>query len=586
MKYSDQIAEWLDHLGYTHCFFVGGGNIMHLVDSLSNRLKCIPVIHEVAAGIATEYFNESQYHKKALALVTAGPGLTNIVTAVAGAYLESRELLIIGGQVKTNDLSMNTIRQRGIQEIDGAKILESVTIKSQRIDQPISFESFAKIVSSGAQGRKGPVFIEIPINVQAEQVDYKKMIVTTQLSNNLPLATDEEIVRLSGLIKSAERPIFLIGGGIKRDLYKTLSSDLSKFLIPIATTWNGCDRIDSRDPLYAGRPNTWGQRSANLIIQQSDLVVSLGTRLGLQQTGFNWKEFVPNGRIIQIDIDSAELKKGHPKLLYGICVDANDLLKRLMQQNLGVHDKWLKYVSQIKTDIPLIDPSNQTELGYLSPHTLMKHISEISTSEDAIIPCSSGGAFTVAMQIFEQKYGQIIITNKGLASMGYGLAGAIGVAVAHPEKRVILFEGDGGFAQNIQEIGTAKINNLNIKIFIFDNEGYASIQMTQKNYFSGRYIGCDLSTGLGLPNWKPLLEAWDVPCITLTPESFPGLDFEHMMSQKGLTVFIVKIDPKQTYYPKITSQISEDGSMQSNPLHIMFPDLNSDQMNSVGKYIK
>lgn len=585
MKYSDQIADWLVKMDYTHCFYVGGGNIMHLIESLSNKLECVPVIHEVAAGIAAEYFNESSQGKKAIALVTAGPGLTNIVTAVAGAYLESRELLVIGGQVKTADLAKSQLRQRGIQEIDGVSIVAPITVKSVLLQDVIDFKTFTSLVNHIGESRKGPVFLEIPIDIQAREVNFESEIYINDVTINYPKVSDDQINLLVTKINTAKRPLLLIGGGVSRQTTKKLLHALNTLGLPIATTWNAADRIPSDQQNYAGRPNTWGQRSANLIIQQSDLLIAVGTRLGMQQTGFNWQAFVPHGEIVQVDIDQAELDKIHPKTAMALFGDANTFLFDLLKKDIKSHPDWLAYIRQIRASIPLVEPVNQTREGYISPYLFAEKLSDICAIDDVVIPCSSGGAFTIMMQTFQQKSEQIIVTNKGLASMGYGLSGAIGAAVAHPDKRVILVEGDGGFSQNIQEIGTAAINKLNLKIFIFDDSGYASIRATQKNYFGGRYVGCDRNTGLGLPGWEKLFMAWGVPAMRINNGYEADEQFHTMFKSSGTAAFIVSIDPEQTYFPKITSRITANGSMESNPLHLMTPELTEDQFSTLAKYL-
>ena len=584
MKYSDQIADWLIQLGYTHCFYVGGGNIMHLIESLSKKLTCVPVINEVAAGIAAEYFNETSNGTKALALVTAGPGLTNIVTAVAGAYLESRELLVIGGQVKTADLARGALRQRGIQEIDGVSIVRPITVKSVLVEEPISFEEFKSIVRHDGIYRPGPVFIEIPIDIQARVVE-AEVPGANVLEVRLPRISIDVIAGVATKINEAKRPAILLGGGINRRTAKHLKDKLSQLSIPILTTWNAADRIPSDQTNYMGRPNTWGQRSANLVMQQADLLIAVGTRLGMQQTGFNWQKFIPNGGVIQVDIDKAELEKGHPKIDLGLFGDANQFLEDLLDQKIDGHSDWLNYARSIRDAIPLVEDVNKTANGFLSPYRFAQMLSSVCTDTDVVIPCSSGGAFTIMMQTFEQKGDQKIVTNKGLASMGYGLSGAIGAAVANPSSRTVLVEGDGGFSQNLQEIGTAAINELNLKVFIFDDSGYASIRATQRNYFGGSYVGCDRSTGLGLPNWEKLFAAWDVPVMRLNKDFSEDEKFKDMFDREGLAAFIVSVDPEQTYFPKITSRITENGSMESNPLHKMTPDLAEEQYLKVARYL-
>ncbi|WP_435189575.1 thiamine pyrophosphate-binding protein [Pseudothioglobus sp. nBUS_23] len=585
MKYSDQLAEWLLEMGYTHCFFVSGGNSMHLVESFSRKLDCRAVIHEVAAGIAAEYFNESSEEGKALALVTAGPGITNIISAIAGAYLESRELLVIGGQVKTFDLSLGKLRQNGIQEIDGVSIASSICSSSTTMTQAWNKEKFGKFICSSENGRKSPVFLEIPLDIQAKNVDFTNKIYEPKV-HNFKSITQSQLFRLVSRIKSSQRPIIMIGGGLSRETATEIQNLFTDSSVPFVTTWNGMDRIGSNNPNYVGRPNTWGQRSANVLLQQADLLVAFGTRLGMQQTGFNWQEFIPNGKIIQIDIDKNELEKGHPKIDLGLELDANDTIIKLLKSELGDHTVWLKFCKKVRNLLPLVENStlnNRSE--FISPHLFVQKLSQIACKDDIVIPCSSGGAFTIMMQVFEQKFGQKIITNKGLASMGYGLSGAIGASIANPNKRVFLIEGDGSFSQNLQEIGTAAINNCNLKIFIFDDGGYASIRMTQRNYFNGRYVGCDTLTGLGLPDWKKLFEAWNVPVVKISAKSFKEKSIEVNLEEPGFAAFIIPIDPEQTYLPKITSQLSEARGMISNPLHLMTPDIEEPIKSEVFKYI-
>lgn len=585
MKYSDQIAEWLIKLGYTHCFYVGGGNIMHLIESLSKKLTCVPVIHEVAAGIAAEYFNETSEGSKAMALVTAGPGLTNIVTAIAGAYLESRELLVIGGQVKTADLARGKLRQRGIQEIDGVSIASPITVNSVLVDEPIDFVKFKSLVMHDGLHRPGPVFLEIPIDIQARVVDFSLPAIIAQ-DVSLPKVSSDDVAAIASRINKAQRPAILLGGGVSRTTAKRLKEKLSKLTIPLLTTWNAADRLSSDQINYMGRPNTWGQRSANLIMQQSDLLIAIGTRLGMQQTGFNWQNFIPKGEVVQVDIDDSELHKGHPIVDTRLHGDANKFLEDLLSQKIDDHPDWLNYTRDIRNEIPLVENVNKTAKGYLSPYHFAQKLSKVCEDHDVVIPCSSGGAFTIMMQTFEQKGEQKIVTNKGLASMGYGLSGAIGAAIANPASRTILVEGDGGFSQNLQEIGTAAINQLNLKIFIFDDSGYASIRATQRNYFGGSYVGCDRSTGLGLPNWEKLFAAWDVPVIRVDENFTNDENFKRMFDEEGVSAFIVPVDPEQTYFPKITSRITTNGSMESNPLHLMTPDLPESQYSKVAKYLK
>ncbi|OSZ71070.1 acetolactate synthase [Sphingomonas sp. IBVSS1] len=571
MKYSDQIAAWLHAAGYTHYFYVGGGNIMHLTESLDRYLTGVPVVHEVAAGIAAEYFNVVAHPAKALALVTAGPGLTNIVTAISGAWLESRELLVIGGQVKTADLARQQLRSRGIQEIDGVELVKSTTKLSHRLDEVVDAAGFLELLKPSWTPRKGPVFIEIPLDIQARQVEETALPAIEAPA--LPVVDQAELDRVVALYNRAQRPVLLVGGGVDHDVALPLAERLESLGVPVMTTYNGADRIDGNAPNYLGRPNTWGQRSANILIQQSDLIIAVGTRLGLQQTGFNWQEFGREATIVQVEIDPQELGKGHPRVDIGLCADANDFFRRLLAAELARKDEWLAYGRQVRAAVPRIEDVNNTGESYLSPYAFVVGIEQLTKADDLFIPCSSGSAFTLSMQLYQQKLGQRVITNKSLASMGYGLSGAIGAAIAGGGRRTILVEGDGGFAQNCQEMGTAAVNGLNLKIFIFHDQGHASIRMTQRSYFNGKYLGCDRQSGLGLPDWTRLFAAWDVPVMTVPQNFAENQEFLDRFNADGLHVFIVPVDPEQTYFPKISSRITASGSMESNPIDRMSPEI-------------
>lgn len=589
MKFSDFFLDVLESEGYTTCYFVAGGNIMHLLNSARTRFNCVPVVHEVTAAIATEYFNKSNKNgEKAFTLVTAGPGLTNCVTGIAGAFLESRELLILGGQVKSSDLKNEDLRQNGIQEIDGVEIVKSITVKSERLTSPLYKNEIKRLINQPA--RKGPIFLEFPIDLQAiEMVDEPLPGQDDFERRKADIFFEESNVNMVvDLVLNAHRPVILLGGGLNKSDVEEVLPKLKSLGIPIMTTWNGTEFYGADLPNYWGRPNTWGQRSANVLIQQSDVLIALGTRLGLQQTGFNWEEFCVSSKVVQVEIDQSELDKGHPKVDFPILGDASLFLKNFVHaySNLNqkkVFSEWLKFGEDVRRILPT-NEKNSFGSEYVNPYDFVETLSKLTINDDVIIPCSSGGAFTVTMQSFVTKHGQTFITNKGLASMGYGLAGAIGAAHS-TSARTILIEGDGGFSQNLQELGTVKRNNLNLKMFIFDNEGYASIRMTQVNYFDGNYIGCDINTGLGLPNWQKLSESYGIAHVQLDGKSNLESELRDILASPEPMLVVLKIDPEQTYWPKISSKLTENGSMVSNPIHLMSPDLSEEVALKVFKYL-
>ncbi|EHB49718.1 Acetolactate synthase [Mycolicibacterium rhodesiae JS60] len=581
-KYSDQMVDWLVGAGYTHCFFVAGGNNMHLLNSVRTRMTCVPFVHEVGAAIAVEYFNASRDEGsgRALALVTAGPGITNAITGIAGAWQESRELLILGGQVKSSDLSRGAVRQRGIQEIDGVELVRSITKRAMRIERPVPRDVILDAVLDGRTPRQGPVFLEICLDAQGAPRLPGQDPVAIPAAAPLRQVRGTDIEQVVAWVHESQRPIILIGGGVSRETARALRERTAAAGIPLMTTWNGADRVPTEHPLYAGRPNTWGQRAANILIQQADLVVTIGTRLGLQQTGFAWEEFVPVGRLVQVDIDAAELDKGHPHVDLTLHGDADGFLAALYSRDLGDPGRWQawrEFVASVRSELPLNDPRNVTAPGYVKPYEFAMRLAEVAQPDAIVLPGSSGGAFSVGMQAMQLRSDQKVVTNKSLASMGYGLSGALGAALANPGRHVFLTEGDGGFAQNLQELGTLSATSANVKVFVLSNNGYASIRMTQRNYFGGAWIGCDAQTGLGLPSWEQLARAYRIPFGKLDAEL--GLDapsVRSLLDEPGPALIEVPIDPEQTYYPKISSAVQADGSMRSNPLHRMSPDLPAD----------
>jgi len=583
VKYADLITDWLADAGYSHCFHVAGGNIMHLLEAVERRLHCVPFVHELSAAIAAEYFNEVEAEARAFALVTAGPGLTHLVSALAGAYLESRALLVIGGQVKTGDLANGGLRQRGIQEVDGVAIAAPITVRAERLLAPLDRASFLDVAEAGRTPRRGPVFIEIPLDVQGRDVDPGELERATRPSPraSLPGPSREELDRLVERVRSAGRPVLLLGGEVSRGAAAEVAERGATPGVPIMTTWNGADRIDAAHPLCFGRPNTWGPRYANLLLQQADLLVAMGARLGFQQTGFCWRGFVPNGRVAQVHSDPNELAKGHPRVEWPLLGDADHVLRHLLRADLGDHGGWLDYCREVKAALPLNEARNPTREGYVSPYALVECLSRLCRADDVVIPCSSGGAFTMTMQTFEPKAGQVIVTNEGLAAMGYGLGGAIGAALAGGGRRTILVEGDGGFAQNLQEIGTAAIHRLNLKLFVLDNGGYGSIAAMRRSHF-GR--GRSMRT-IGLPDWEILFAAWGVEAMRLGPGFERDAGFRARFEEKGPSAFIVPIDPEQTHHPRIASRVLADGEIVSDPLHRMSPPLDEAVQARVGRYL-
>jgi acetolactate synthase-1/2/3 large subunit len=381
--------------------------------------------------------------------------------------------------------------------------------------------------------------------------------------------------------------MLLLGGGLDRHRGSDVIRKLMELKVPMATTWNGFDRVGYGYSLYCGRPNTYGMRWANILVQSSDLVIAVGTRLGIQQVGFAWDEFVANGKVIQVDVDREELQKGFPRIEMGIQSDAVEFLE-MFEKNLSNpnNTEWFDFIQEIRNELDVPDSANVAQGNYVELHSFIRELSNICSPNDVIVPCSSGGTFNAVMQMFQHKSGQSVTTDKGLASMGYGLSGAIGASFANRDRNVVLMEGDGGFAQNLQELGTVAINNLNLKIFLTSNRGYASIRTTQKSYFNGNYVGCDRETGLGLPNWNKIFDAYDIPVTTITSDNLDFVEIKKILMSNGPHGVIVELDPEQLFYPKVTSRVLDSGAMKTNPIHLMSPELSEVKSKRFLKYVK
>ena len=594
-KFSDALADWLVELGYTHCFMVAGGGCMHLIDGFRTRFIMIPVVHEVSAGIAAEHFNECRTAGRAFALVTTGPGFTNIVTAIAGCYTERRELLVIAGQVKSTDLITGRLRQLGVQEIDGSAITAPITVVSRCLREPIGRAEFQALVKAGSHPHPGPVVIEVCLDVQGAQIDRVALdglpFSLTCGARPKHLASGHDLEskarQIADILSKAKRPVLLIGGLVSRALSWSLLAAMERAGVPLMTTTSAMDRVPDLSPVYVGRPSSWGgQRSANLIIAQADVVVGVGVQWDLQQTGFNWQEYAPGIDLYQVYPDQEELNKGQPVLAEGIAANPDEFLASLVPSlDWQDPDDWLTYAKNIRAKVPLLEPANVCGEGFISNYVLLQELSRATAASDVIAFTSSGNCFTGGLQMLEIKHRQFTTTSPAFASMGYGLASAIGAAFAHPGKRIIHFEGDGGFCQNLQELALLHVNQLPVKMFIFENGGYASIRATQRKFFNGAYVGCDEATGLGFPDWIKLFNAYHIPARYLRPEEANSRRLAQLLAEPGAAAWIVRVDPDQPNFPAVSSRIALDGKIQSNPLYQQIPTLSDMLLAEVGRFL-
>lgn len=444
---------------------------------------------------------------------------------------------------------------------------------------PIGKSEFNSLINISKSNRKGPVFIEICLDVQGAEIctdNSDNHLFESEIQTNLVRDIDYELNSqyIYSEISKSKRPILYVGGGINRKL-KNLINSLDDLNIPICTSWNAADRISSNKSYYAGRPNFYGQRFANIFIQNSDLIVIFGSSMGLQSTGFNFKEFAPNAKIIQIDIDPSVLENSNLNLSKSIIGDANLIFQKLVDllKNCPTNQNklWINFLEFLKQKLPIVE-NNLIEPDYVNPFRFINLLTTFYDGKINLIPCSSGGTYTSSMQVINQNINQTIISSKGLGSMGYGLAGSIGACLSNGYK-TFLFEGDGGFAQNLQELGVIASNNLNIKIFIFNNNGYASIRATQNKYFKSNLVGTDRTNGVYLPDYELLTRAFGIQYHKIMNEKDVETKVFETLKKDGPAVYEVYINPKLNYLPKIESKLDKNGKMVSQPLHLMSPEI-------------
>lgn len=587
MKISDYVMDFIASLGVKDVFFVSGGGAMHLNDSLgkNEKLNGICMLHEQGASIAAESYARINEGYGAC-LVTSGPGGTNAITGLAGAYYDGIPVIFISGQVKRADLVGNQkIRQFGIQEADIVSVAKPISKYAVQIEEPedIRYE-LEKAASIAISGKPGPVWIDIPLDIQAMDVELEKLRSYDANKQHDYSCKSEEIEKTIELFNQSERPVLLLGNGIRlsgaveeaRELYELLG-------IPVMTSWNGVDLIEDSNPLFYGRPGAVGHRHSNFIQQNADFVLTIGSRLNLLSTGYNFDSFLEKANHIMVEIDENEMKKKsvHPTL--AINCDAksfiNALLERKNELDLHKRSKWIEHCDSLKERYPIFIKEQEPRKGYVSTYKLVDEVSSQMTADDIYQFTSSGTSVDIAMKVFRIKKGQRAFLTKGLAAMGYDLPASIGSCIASNRKRTVCITGDGSIAMNMQELEVLKRLNLPVKIFVVDNNGYSMIYGSQNGNFKGHLTGCTEESGLTLPDMKKIAEAFGIKGYHIDDEDELHNKVKEVLEYEGPVICTVKADITQKILPKQTNYMREDGQMASRPLEDMSPLLDRDEFN-------
>ena len=584
MKLSDYVMSFIESLGVDHVFYLPGGGSMHLNDSLGRSgVTDVCMLHEQAAAIAAEAYARIT-ENYGVCMTTSGPGALNAMTGLYAAWLDSTPVIFISGQVKRADLAEGkNIRQFGIQEADIISMVRSCTKYAVQIKSPESIKyELEKAATLAKHGRPGPVWIDVPLDVQAYDIDPANMDGYSSGDLNKHTVDDDDVIKAIQLINEAKRPVIILGHGIRLSGASDIIHQLVETLnIPVLTTWNGADLIDNYHELYYGRPGAVGLRYSNFIQQNSDFALTIGTRLNLLSTGFDYPSFLHNAKHVMVDIDKYEMEKESVKPCLKIHCDAKQFIMAVLERKELIDSsdrrEWIDKCDHYRQNYDLEYDRCQNS-KYVDTYKLMKEISQQFTSDINYQFTSSGTAADIAMQVLKFKKGQRAFLTKGLASMGFDLPASIGNCLASGGKKTICVTGDGGFMLNIQELETLRRLDLPVKIFIINNSGYSMIYSSQYNNFDGRLTGCTAESGLTIPDLKRVVEAFSIKCFTIENEIGIKQNVEIALSGDNPVICIVNSDINQKILPRQANYMKPNGQMASRPLEDMAPLLQRDEL--------
>ncbi len=583
MKLSDYIVRFLEGKGVDQCFLLPGGGAMHLVDSVGK--SGIPYVcfqHEQGAAIAAEAYGQHR-NRPALLLVTSGPGATNAITGVTAGWIDSTPMFVLSGQAKRSDLIGDTgVRQIGSQEVQTIDMVRPITKYAVEVMEPEEIcYHLERAWYEATSGRPGPVWLSVPLDVQGAQVDENSLrgfVVPVSDRTDLSVAVKQCVQ----LLKKSRKPLFLAGNGIKlAGAEGALSELLNQLPIPVQTTWKSIDLMGEDHPLYAGHPGTMGDRGANLILQEADLLLSVGSRLDTSLTAFDEPHFAKCAKRVIVDIDAHELNRMHMEKELALAADAGDFLTALntelsrtifSEETRQDWASWLSYAKQLRARYPVVTEEHRKKSGIVSPYYFTELLCKSLTAQDVIVPESSGGAGEITYQAFQLKYGQKMKNAAGLGSMGFGLPYAIGSCLANGGRRTILINGDGAFQLNIQELETLHRLKLPVKMFIWCNDGYGSIRNMQNNNF-GRCVASGPDSGYTVPDVCAVAAAYGFPTYTVRDNREMEKRLPAILSVEGPCLCAVTVDPAENISPRVKAFPQPDGSMKSGALEDMWPRL-------------
>ena len=590
MKVSDYIAQKVAE--YTSdVFLIPGGGCIHLVDSFDkSTINLIPTLHEQGASIAAESYGQYT-NNLGVCLVTTGPGATNAVTGVASAWLDSIPMLIICGQVQNKDRVQDRgVRQIGFQEINSVSIYKDITKYAVTLDDPEMIRYHVeKALWLATSGRKGPVLLDIPLDIQACEIEPES------LQSYICTKRDNYIINVERSIEAmlkSKHPIILVGNGVRlADAIPEFEKFIKTTNIPVLTTWKALDLLDETDSQYVGRPGGVGQRGANFNQQNSDFILVIGARLDHGQLAYQPQYFARHATRAIVDIDVDEINKLGIKIHHPIEMDAKEFLEIansiLDKKSIPIFSEWQKHCRALYEKYPVIEAKYLEKQNIINNYAFMKYLSDLLPSNSLVIPGSSGACSEVTMQAFQVKKGCRVYNSEGLGAMGFGIPAAIGGCIASGKKETISVDGDGGFVMNVQELELVRRYNLPIKFFVLNNDGYGSIKTTQNTHFGGRLVASDPSSGLTLPSIELTASAYKIPFVRIENQNNLKQELKEVLDTTGPIICELMVDPNHITLPKASVYKKEDGSFATRPMEDLFPFLDRDEFQEnlmIGEY--
>ena len=581
MRVADFVAKFiLEELGVEHVFTLTGAGIMHLTDGLASnkKLKTICPHHEQTASMALEAYSRAT-ENFGVGIFTTGPGSTNAITGLAGAWQDSVPCLFISGQVKVAEASSQTgikkLRQFGVQELDIIPIVESITKYAVTVTEPekIRYE-LEKAVHIAKSGRPGPVWIEIPMDIQSAIIDDDLEKFETEQKEK-PKIDKNQIELIVELLQKSKRPIIISGQGVRISGAIELLSKLVKlFKIPVVTPYLGIDTIRHDDESYIGKTGVKGERAANLAMQNSDLILSIGSSLHVSVIGYNYQQFAREAKKIIVDIDEITHSKRTINIDQFVHGDARDFLNLLLEQltdeNSLNYASWLEKCNDWKEKYPTCLPEYKNTKNEVNSYFFIDQVCKNSKEGDIFVADAGGTFYAVSQAVTLTKPNQRYIPSSAMATMGYSLPAAIGISAA-TGNRVISFTGDGSLQQNIQEFQTLVEYNLPVKLFVLNNDGYHSIRTSQTNYFEKRYIGESSKSGISFPDTVKIAEVYGIKAFRINQPSEINAVVNQVLDYDGPVICDVIVPREQEIIPTVASRVNDDGSMSSRPLEDMYP---------------